>query len=160
MDLGQIYGFNLSLEEAKTAATTLADLTVKLGLVELSTQVLTAVLKSHMATYVAGGLVQGLSAAYLTRMAGLSLIDYFEQAALAGTPSPALSWEALAQRLAEGIQQNRSISLVQNLVKQGMDMLKPAPEPALLNATGQVPVALTLSAEAIPVSSPGSPPPS
>jgi uncharacterized protein (DUF697 family) len=160
MDLGQIYGFNLSLEEAKTAATTLAELTVKLGLVELSTQVLTAVLKSHVATYVAGGLVQGLSAAYLTRMAGLSLIDYFEQAALAGTPSPALSWEALAQRLAEGIQQNRSISLVQNLVKQGMDMLKPAPEPALLNATGQVPVALTLSAEAIPVSSPGSPPPS
>jgi hypothetical protein len=41
MDLGKVYGFNLSLEEAKTAAGTLASLTVKLGLVELTSQLLT-----------------------------------------------------------------------------------------------------------------------
>lgn len=134
MDLGKIYGFNLSLDEAKTAAGTLASLTVKLGLVELSTQALTAVLKSHFATYVAGGVVQGLSAAYLTRMAGLSLIDYFEQSALAGTPASALSWEAIAQRLQTVIQQNRQVSLLQTLVKQGIDILKPTPNPALLTA--------------------------
>ena len=142
MDLGQLYGFNLSLEEAKTAATTLAGLTVKLGLVELSTQVLTGVLKGHFATYLAGGMVQGLSAAYLTRMAGLSLIDYFEQAALAGTPSQALSWEAIAQRLATVIQQNRQIALLQNLVKQGISILKPAPNAALITATAQPPISL------------------
>jgi uncharacterized protein (DUF697 family) len=102
MDLGKIYGFNLSLEEAKTAAGTLASLTVKLGLVELSTQVLTAVLKSHFATYLAGGLVQGLSAAYLTRMAGLSLMDYFEAAALAGTPTGEISWKRHRQSPAGG----------------------------------------------------------
>ncbi|MGB5974454.1 MAG: DUF697 domain-containing protein, partial [Nodosilinea sp.] len=127
MDLGKIYGFNLNLDEAKTAAGTLASLTVKLGLVELSTQVLTAVLKSHFATYLAGGLVQGLSAAYLTRMAGLSLIDYFEQAALAGTPTTALSWEAIAQRLQSTIQQNRQLSLLQTLTRQGIDILRPTP---------------------------------
>ncbi|WP_052050895.1 DUF697 domain-containing protein [Leptolyngbya sp. KIOST-1] len=127
MDLGKIYGFSLNLDEAKTAAGTLASLTVKLGLVELSTQVLTAVLKSHFATYLAGGLVQGLSATYLTRMAGLSLIDYFEQAALAGTPTTALSWEAIAQRLQATIQQNRQLSLLQTLAKQGIEILKPTP---------------------------------
>lgn len=127
LDLGKIYGFNLTLNEAKTAAGTLAILTVKLGLVELSTQVLTAVLKSHFATYLAGGLVQGLSAAYLTRMAGLSLVDYFEQAALAGTPTSALSWDAIAQRLQTTIQQNRQLSLLQTLAKQGIDILKPTP---------------------------------
>lgn len=131
MDLGKIYGFNLTLEEAKTAAGTLANLTVKLGLVELSTQVLTAALKSHFATYVAGGLVQGLSAAYLTRMAGLSLMDYFEAAALVGTPAGELSWDAIAHRLQSAIQQNRQASFLQSLAKQGIDRLKPAPAPAL-----------------------------
>lgn len=127
MDLGKVYGFNLSLEEAKAAAGTLASLTVKLGLVELSTQALTAVLKSHFATYLAGGTVQGISAAYLTRMAGLSLIDYFEQAALAGTPATALSWEAIGQRLQTVVQQNRQMALLQTLVKQGIGILNPAP---------------------------------
>jgi hypothetical protein len=130
MNLGKLYGFNLNLDEAKTAAGTLASLTVKLGLVELSTQVLTAVLKGHFATYVAGGLVQGLSAAYLTRMAGLSLVDYFEQAALAGTPTTDLSWESIGQRLQSTIQQNRQLSLLQTLTKQGIDILKPAQLPA------------------------------
>ncbi|MFH7241728.1 MAG: DUF697 domain-containing protein [Spirulina sp.] len=158
MDLGKIYGFTLTLEDAKAAATTLAELTVKLGLVEVSTQVLTAVLKGHFATYLAGGTVQGLSAAYLTRMAGLSLIDYFEQAALAGTPTQALSWEAIAQRLSTMIQQNRQVTLLQNLVKQGIGILKPAQSsaqssassPALLTAETQVPITLTIP-EAITV---------
>jgi uncharacterized protein (DUF697 family) len=132
MDLGKVYGFNLSLEEAKTAAGTLASLTVKLGLVELSTQVLTTVLKSHFATYVAGGVVQGMSAAYLTRMAGISLIDYFEAAALAGTAKPALSWDAIAQRLQSAIQQNGQASMLKALVKQGIGILKPAPNSAQL----------------------------
>ncbi|MGF1568475.1 MAG: DUF697 domain-containing protein [Nodosilinea sp.] len=132
LDLGKIYGFNLSLDEAKTAAGTLASLTVKLGLVELSTQALTAGLKSHFATYLAGGLVQGLSAAYLTRMAGLSLIDYFEQAALDGTPATALSWATIAQRLQTTVQQNRQLTVVQTLINQGIAILKPTPNPALL----------------------------
>ncbi|MEA5451435.1 YcjF family protein [Leptolyngbya sp. CCNP1308] len=159
LDLGKIYGFNLTLNEAKTAAGTLASLTVKLGLVELSTQVLTAVLKSHFATYVAGGLVQGLSAAYLTRMAGLSLVDYFEQAALAGTPARDLSWEAIAQRLQTTIQQNRQLSLLQTLAKQGIDILKPAPAqlpastapPLDLDTVAVDAIAETIPATAIPL---------
>ena len=127
LDLGKVYGFSLNLDEAKTAAGTLASLTVKLGLVELSTQGLTAVLKSHFATYLAGGLVQGLSAAYLTRMAGLSLVDYFEQAALVGTPAAELSWEAIGQRLQAAVLPNRQGNLLKTLAKQGIEILKPTP---------------------------------
>jgi uncharacterized protein (DUF697 family) len=134
MDLGKVYGFNLTLEEAKTAAGTLASLTVKLGLVELSTQVLTTVLKSHFATYVAGGVIQGMSAAYLTRMAGISLIEYFEAVALAGTPNAAISWEAISQRLQSAIQQNGQTTMLKALVKQGIDILKPAASPAQLSS--------------------------
>ncbi|MBD2106955.1 YcjF family protein [Nodosilinea sp. FACHB-13] len=153
LDLGKIYGFNLTLNEAKTAAGTLASLTVKLGLVELSTQVLTAVLKSHFATYLAGGLVQGLSAAYLTRMAGLSLVDYFEQAALAGTPTSELSWDAIAQRLQTTIRQNRQLSLLQTLAKQGIDILKPTPAQLPASTASPLdlePIALDAIAETIP----------
>ena len=127
LDLGKVYGFSLNLDEAKTAAGTLASLTVKLGLVELSTQGLTAVLKSHFATYLAGGLVQGLSAAYLTRMAGLSLVDYFEQAALVGTPTADLSWESIGQRLQAAVLPNRQGNLLKTLAKQGIEILKPTP---------------------------------
>jgi uncharacterized protein (DUF697 family) len=134
MDLGKVYGFNLSLEEAKTAAGTLASLTVKLGLVELSTQVLTTVLKSHFATYLAGGLVQGLSAAYLTRMAGLSLIEYFEESALAGTPTTEISWDAIANRLKSAIQQNGQARFLQALAQQGIEKLKPNPQIAMAAA--------------------------
>jgi GTPase SAR1 family protein len=131
MDLGKVYGFNLSMEEAKTAAGTLASLTVKLGLVELTSQLLTTILKSHFATYVAGGVIQGMSAAYLTRMAGISLIEYFEAAALAGTTT-SLSWGAISQRLQAAIQQNGQTTMLKALVKQGIDILKPAANSAQL----------------------------
>ncbi|MEB3314559.1 MAG: DUF697 domain-containing protein [Cyanobacteriota bacterium] len=152
MDLGQIYGFSLSLDQAKVAASTLASLTVKLGLVELSSQALSAVLKSHFATYLAAGTVQGLSAAYLTRMAGLSLIDYFEQAALAGTSANALSWSAIAHHLQQVISQNRQPNLLKALVSQGLAILRPSPavlSPAPLPLEPQA-LAPTLDSDRIP----------
>ncbi|MGB3788746.1 MAG: DUF697 domain-containing protein [Phormidesmis sp.] len=82
IDLGAVYGQTFSLEQAKKAATSLAELLVKLGLVELSTQAFGSLLKTHVATYVAGGALQGVSAAYLTRTVGLSLIDFFEEQSL------------------------------------------------------------------------------
>ncbi|MBU6229271.1 MAG: YcjF family protein [Cyanobacteria bacterium REEB459] len=152
INLGQIYGFNLSLQQARVAASTLASLTMQLGLVELSTQALSAVLKSHFATYVAGGMVQGLGAAYLTRMAGLSLIDYFEQAALAGTPTAALSWEAIAQHLQEVILQNRQVSLLQTLITQALPRFGSSPTQVALPSQGiETTASLPLEAQPSPI---------
>jgi uncharacterized protein len=49
-----------------------------MGLVEASSQVLSLALKGNTVTYVAGGMLQGVGAAYFTRMAGLSLVELFE----------------------------------------------------------------------------------
>lgn len=122
-DLGKIYQQKLSLDQAKAAAAALARLTVKLGLVELSSQTLAGLLKTQAATYVAGGVIQALSAAHLTRVAGLSLVDYFEARSLAGTPDPSvsLSPDILGPILQRRFQQTRAI--LPSLVQQGLRRL-------------------------------------
>jgi len=78
IELGRIYQRPLSLDRAKTAAATLAELLLKLGLVEISTQAIAAGLKQHPATFLVGGAVQGISAAYWIYVAGMSVVNYFE----------------------------------------------------------------------------------
>ncbi len=77
VDLSAIYEQKISLEQGKQVAGTMAELMLKLGLVELSTKTLTTLLKSNTVTFVAGGAIQAVSAAYLTRVAGISLVEYF-----------------------------------------------------------------------------------
>ena len=78
MDLGQVYQLSFDLERASAIAKTFGELMVKLGLVELSSQVVAGALKTNAMTYVAGGALQAMSAAYLTRVAGLTLVTLFE----------------------------------------------------------------------------------
>ncbi|MEB3341966.1 DUF697 domain-containing protein [Okeania sp.] len=77
VDLSTIYEQKFSLEKGKQVAGTMAELMFKLGLVELSTKTLSTILKSNSVTFVAGGAIQAVSAAYLTRVAGVSLVEYF-----------------------------------------------------------------------------------
>ncbi len=79
VDLGAIYQQKMSLEQAKTAMATLGKMMVQLGMVEVTTQALGTILKGNAITYIAGGTVQGIGAAYLTRLAGLTLIEYFQE---------------------------------------------------------------------------------
>ncbi len=79
MDLGQIYQQKISLTQAENVVGVLAELLLKLGVVEFSTQTLSHLLKSNVVTYLAGGLIQGASAAYLTKVSGLTLITYFQE---------------------------------------------------------------------------------
>ncbi|MDX2213045.1 MAG: DUF697 domain-containing protein [Oculatellaceae cyanobacterium bins.114] len=135
MDLGAIYQQSFSLQQAKTVAGNLAEVMVKLGLVELSSQAIAPLLKSHVLTYVAGGLLQGVSAAYLTRIAGLSLITYFEEQSLlleAGS-EPAFQLDRLTQKLKAVFQDNQRTAFLQTLVQQGISRLMPeAPAQASL----------------------------
>ncbi|MGD1936651.1 MAG: DUF697 domain-containing protein [Cyanophyceae cyanobacterium] len=78
MDLGAVYQLSFDLERATAIAKTFGELMIKQGLVELSSQVIAGALKTNAMTYVAGGAVQGISAAYLTRVAGLALVEIFE----------------------------------------------------------------------------------
>ncbi len=131
-DLGEIYQQKFSLQQAQTAAKTMGSLMLKLGLVELSTQTIGGVLKSNAFTYVAGGAVQGVSAAYLTRLAGLSLIEYFqEQEQSENAPTgQVFNFERLKQNLQKVFQQNQRAVFLQGFVKQAVGRLAPAsPQP-------------------------------
>jgi uncharacterized protein (DUF697 family) len=117
VDLAQIYGQPLTLDQAKPAARSIGELLLKLGVVELSTQTITAVLKSSPITYAAGGLVQGISAAYLTRIVGLSLIDYLQQQDPT-QPKSALNWDSLSQGIQGAIAQTQQAGRVTSFVTQ------------------------------------------
>lgn len=128
VDLGAIYHHRFSLKEAQNIATILAAALVKLGVVELSTQLMGAVLKGHITTYVAGGVIQGLSSAYLTRIAGLSLVEHFEIMSCQPSDSSASIFSAqhLNQVVERVLQNNQRIDLLKGFVKTGIGRLQPA----------------------------------
>ncbi len=134
MDLGGIYQQKFSLEQAQTVAGAMGSLMLKLGLVELSTKAVSTVLKSNAVTFVAGGVVQGVSAAYLTRVAGLSLIEYFEQQEIALNSEGGLNLDKLRQTLQKVFVQNQQIGFLQGFVKQGVKRLLPEAQPEIISA--------------------------
>lgn len=125
MDLGAIYQQKFSLKQGQEVATTISTQMLKLGFVEISTQTLTSLLKTNTATFIAGSLVQGVSAAYLTRIAGLSLIEYFQAQSmlLEATDNPSLNWDSLKKTLQTVFQQNQQANLLQSFAKQAMNYL-------------------------------------
>jgi uncharacterized protein (DUF697 family) len=125
VDLGALYQQPFSLEQAKTITGSLASQMVKLGLVEMASQAITPLLKSHALTYVAGGTLQGISAAYLTRLAGLSLVEYFEEQSQATETASTFQLDRLVQKLKDVFQDNQRTAFLQNLVKQGISRLAP-----------------------------------
>jgi GTPase SAR1 family protein len=138
MDLGGIYQQKFSLEQAQTVAGTMGSLMLKLGLVELSSKAIGTVLKSNAVTFVAGGVVQGVSAAYLTRIAGLSLVEYFQQQEVATNSGTSLNLNKLSQTVQKVFQQNQQIGLLQSFVKQGVNRLMPEASPSKISTAETV----------------------
>jgi len=130
IDLGNIYQQKISWEQGQQIAKTMGSLMLKLGLVELSTKAVTGILKTNVATFVAGGMVEGVSAAYLTRVAGLSLIEYFQEQEIALESGDALNLEKLRQVLPTVFQQNQKMAILEAFVKQGVKRLLPEAKPA------------------------------
>ncbi|MEB3230727.1 MAG: DUF697 domain-containing protein, partial [Leptolyngbyaceae bacterium] len=117
--------------QAKVATGTLAELMVKLGLVELATQTIAPLLKTHTLTFAAGGAVQGISAAYLTHVAGLSVIQYLEELGVAqavrgdrpaqdGAASLGWNLDRLGQIMQQVFQTYQRGDFLQGLVDQGI----------------------------------------
>lgn len=129
MDLGGIYQQKFSLEQAKTVAVEMGSLMLKLGLVELSTKAVSTVLKSNAVTYAVGGVIQGVSAAYLTRVAGLALVEYFQAQEIAVNSGNGLNLDKLRQTLQNVFQQNQQVAFLQGFVSQGVKRLLPEAQP-------------------------------
>ena len=132
IELGAVYQQKFSLQQAQEVAGTMGNLMLKLGLVELSTKAVSTVLKSNAITYVAGGVVQGVSAAYLTRLAGCSLIEYLQQQEVDANSATGLNLDKLGQTLQNVFRQNQQMAFLQGFVKSGAKRLLPeAPKPQL-----------------------------
>ncbi len=125
MDLGAIYQQKFSLEQAQVMASNLGGLLLKLGLVEFSTQTIGQILKTNPATYAIGGLIQGLSAAYLTRIVGLALVEYLEEQP-ENVPSGSWNLERFSSILSGVFQANQRFVMVQEFVQNGLGRLGPS----------------------------------
>ncbi|MGL5060345.1 MAG: YcjF family protein [Microcoleus sp.] len=77
VEIGKIYGCELNIDRAKELALSLAKTLASLGIVEGVIQLVSRALQLSGVGFVVGKAIQGVSAAYLTRIAGKSFIEYF-----------------------------------------------------------------------------------
>nr|WP_324616227.1 GTP-binding protein [Lusitaniella coriacea] len=77
VEIGKIYGVELDVASGRELALSLGKTLVSLGVVKGAVQLLSTALQFHVATYLVGKAIQGVTAAYLTRIAGKSFIEYF-----------------------------------------------------------------------------------
>ena len=79
MEIGKIYGCELNSDRGKDLAVSLGKTFVSLGVVKGAIELLARALQFQVATYLVGKVIQGITAAYLTRIAGKSFVEYFRQ---------------------------------------------------------------------------------
>jgi hypothetical protein len=79
VEIGRVYGCELDGERGKELALSLGKTFVSLGIVKGAVELLASVLQFQVTTYLLGKLIQAITAAYLTRIAGKSFIQYFRQ---------------------------------------------------------------------------------
>ena len=79
VEIGRTYGCNINFERGKELAVSLGKTLASLGIVKGSFELVAAGLQLHAVTFVASKALQGVAAAYLTRIAGKSFIEYFRR---------------------------------------------------------------------------------
>lgn len=79
VELGRIYGCEMNLERGKELAGSLAKTLVGVGVVRGAIEIFSVALQTNVGTFLIGRAIQGVTAAYLTRIAGKSFIEYFRR---------------------------------------------------------------------------------
>ena len=88
-EMGEIWGADVKSDVLREAATLLARAALAQGVVEWTSQTLLGLAKLEAGTWLAAGVMQSLSAAYLTRVVGRSMADWL--AMNAGVSEPDLA---------------------------------------------------------------------
>jgi len=76
-EIAKVFGAPVGTDAAKRMARELAQVMVKMGVVGLSAELLGKALKATMVGFVAGGAIEAVAGAYLTKLAGAVFIEYF-----------------------------------------------------------------------------------
>ncbi|MEM1367330.1 MAG: GTP-binding protein [Cyanobacteria bacterium P01_H01_bin.15] len=79
VELGKVFDCQINGERGRELALSLGKTLVSLGVVKGAAELLARALQFHMATYLVGKLMQAITAAYLTRIAGKSFVEYFQR---------------------------------------------------------------------------------
>ncbi len=79
MDISKIFGVKLTKSRAKFLAMSLGQTIAGLGIVKGAVSIISNSLSLHLPTYLIGKSIQSITAGWLTKVAGESLITYFEQ---------------------------------------------------------------------------------
>jgi uncharacterized protein len=77
VEIGRVYGCEMDFERGKELALSLAKTLGGLGILTGVIEVVTTALELSVGGYVVGKSIQSISAAYLTRIAGKSFVEYF-----------------------------------------------------------------------------------
>ena len=114
VELGRVYGCEINLERGKELAISLAKTLVSLGVVRGAIELFSVALQTNVATFLIGRAVQGVTAAYLTRIAGKSFIEYFRRDQNWGDGG-------ITEVVQQQFQLNRRDEFVRLFVKQAID---------------------------------------
>jgi small GTP-binding protein len=124
VELGQVYGCEVNLDQGRELALSLAKTLTSLGLIKGSIQLITTSLQFHMATLAVGKVIQGVSAAYLTRIAGYSFMQYFRRNQDWGDGG-------MTEVVQQQFQLNRKEEFVKNFIQEAMaKVIKPLTTPS------------------------------
>jgi uncharacterized protein (DUF697 family) len=77
VELGQVYGCDLNLDRGRELAFSLGKTLASLGIVKGVITLVSTALQVSIGGMIVGRAIQAISAAYLTRIAGKSFIEYF-----------------------------------------------------------------------------------
>jgi GTPase SAR1 family protein len=77
IEIGRVYGCEINLDRGRELAISLAKTLAGLGIVRGAIELLSITLQTNVGTFLVGRAIQGVTAAYLTRIAGKSFIQYF-----------------------------------------------------------------------------------
>ncbi|MDF5716621.1 MAG: GTP-binding protein [Rhizonema sp. NSF051] len=77
LEIGKVYGCELNMERGRELAVSLAKTLASLGIVKGALELISTALQLNVGTFVIGRAIQGVTAAYMTRIAGKSFIEYF-----------------------------------------------------------------------------------
>ncbi len=116
IEIGKIYGCELDKAAAQELALCLGKTLTSLGIVKGAIQLLTTALKVNVATYALGKGIQGITAAYLTRIAGRSFIEYFRQGQTWGDGG-------MSEVVQTQFQLNRKDEFIKTFVRQAIDLV-------------------------------------
>lgn len=79
VEIGRVYGCDINPERGRELALSLGKTLASLGIVKGAITLVTTAMELSIGGLIVGRVIQGVSAAYLTRIAGKSFIEYFRQ---------------------------------------------------------------------------------